>query len=99
MFQVVRSDMLKSFLHIVEDVGLYDDGKSKREKEVVSELLIHITGTARPSVWSPGLSNTTQITMCAHQQLRCTAAGHILAQKKKIYTLCVYTFGIHGTYT
>ena len=36
MFQVVRSDMLKSFLHIVEDVGLYDDGKSKREKEVVS---------------------------------------------------------------
>lgn len=47
----------------------------------------------RTSISRAALSNTTQITMCAHQQLRCTAAarGHTVSQKKKIYThVCLY---------
>ena len=96
---------------------IHDDGKSKREKEEVSSILwphvfgripsrswsfLYITGTARPSQSGcPGLSNTTQITMCAHQQLRCTAAARAIQSHKRRRSththMCVYTFGIHGT--
>ena len=64
---------------------------------VPSKSFLYITGTARPSVWLAGLSsNTTQITMCAHQQLIVYVqqrAGH--TAQKKIYThthmcVCLY---------